>query len=159
MQNATTSRRLEEDEPVPITQVWIFQPVPITLHFFNLDPSHLSFSACAHHNSFDPQTFTVGRFYQIAGSFNGLKVLTSPAILFRDTRKRLKCVTLSTGGRCLAECTVSRWTGGARAGLGRQPNQAELPAGDQVTRTGWLGVLPSRASLHNLSIGTNCRIA
>ena len=155
MQNATTSRRLEEDEPVPITQVWIFQPVPITLHFFNLDPSHLSFSACAHHNSFDPQTFTVGRFYQIAGSFNGLKVLTSPAILFRDTRKRLKCVTLSTGGRCLAECTVSRWTGGARAGLGQPTKPGRAPGRRSGhTGTGWLGFLPSRASLHNLSIGT-----
>ena len=131
---------------MPITQVWIFQPVSITLHFFNLDPSHLSFSACAHHNSFDPQTFTVGRFYQIAGSFNGLKVLTSPAILFRDTRKRLKCVTLSTGGRCLAECTVSRWlVEPGQVWAGNQTRPSSRPAirshGDRLA---WVSTFPGQ---------------
>ena len=128
----------------------LFQPWPITLEFFSLCPSQQFWSS----------DFHCWQILSDCGLFQRSKSLDIACHIFQRYKKKAEICHSLSGGRCLAECTVSRWTGGARAGLG-QPGQAELPAGDQVTRgkTGWLGFLPSRASLYNLSIGTNCRIA
>ena len=109
-----------------------------------LRPLHLDFSASAHHMYLDfslwtfahPNIFTVGSFYKIAAPCNGLKVLTSPAIVFTDTRKRPNYVTLWEG-RLDVWPSVLLQGGGARQVVWSQPGQSYcLPASDQVTQTG-----------------------